>query len=245
MLLAQQLKKSYGAFEAVKGIDLELRSGEILGLLGPNGAGKSTLIRMVYGASPRTSGDLRVLGEDPQQNSHFVKAHLGVVPQENCLDESLTVEENLRVFGSYHGLEPHAFQKQAESLLQEFNLDTKKSQVIKALSGGMQRRLAFVRALLANPQLLILDEPTTGLDPAVRKLLWEKTKQLNERGVTILLTTHYMEEAEALCTRVVIMDLGSIVAEGSPEDLKRAHGAQNLEEVFLKVTGRRLEADDS
>lgn len=223
MISARNLRKNFGPFCAVDGLSLEIRQGECFGLLGPNGAGKSTFIGMTYGAVERTSGELSVFGLDPQTSSRQIKKRLGVVTQENALDESLTVMENMLIYSAFIGVPSHERQKRVLDLLDYMNIAHKKDEKILALSGGMKRRLVFVRALLGKPELLILDEPTTGLDPAVRHLLWGKVKELHQQGSTIVLTTHYMHEAEVLCNRLIIMDKGKISGEGSPQNLIREH----------------------
>lgn len=223
MISAHTLVKSFGNFNAVDGIDLEVNQGECFGLLGPNGAGKSTFINMTYGCTVRTSGELKVFGLDPNQNSREIKKRLGVVTQENALDESLTVMENMLIYAAFIGLAKVGRQKKVNDLLEYMNLQHKKDAPIQSLSGGMKRRLVFVRALLGSPDLLILDEPTTGLDPAVRHLLWGKVKELRQNGTTIVLTTHYMHEAEVLCDRLVILNQGKVVATGTPQDMIRQH----------------------
>lgn len=223
MINATGLVKKFGDFTAVDGIDLEIKRGECFGLLGPNGAGKSTFISMTYGTVQRTSGTLRVFGLDPMNQSREIKKRLGVVTQENALDESLTVMENMLIYGSFVGVPRVERLKRVNELLEYMSLAHKKDALIKTLSGGMKRRLVFVRALLGKPELLILDEPTTGLDPAVRHLLWGKVKELHQEGTTILLTTHYMNEAEVLCDRLVIVNHGKVSAEGSPKTLIDKH----------------------
>lgn len=221
---AQAVSKKFGDFVALKSLDLQVTSGECLGLLGPNGAGKSTFIGTLYGAIRRSSGSLNVFGLDPLESSQEIKKYLGVVPQENALDEGLTVVENLRVYAGFLGI---TNQQQKEARIKDgldyMLLSQKRDVMIRALSGGMKRRLAFVRALLGVPELLILDEPTTGLDPGVRHLLWEKVGDLKRLGKTILLTTHYIHEAEVLCDRVVIMDQGRVVDCDEPRKLIEQH----------------------
>lgn len=215
-----QVRKSFGAFEAVRGVSFTIRPGECFGLLGPNGAGKSTLINMIYGAVHRTSGELRVFDLDPDLDARTIKSRLGVVTQDNALDDALTVRENMELYAAFVNLPADRRQERVRSLLNFMNLAHKEDEPIRALSGGMKRRLVFVRALLGNPDLVILDEPTTGLDPAVRHLLWGKVNQLKAEGKTVLLTTHYMHEAEVLCDRVVIVNKGEIIAEGTPQELR-------------------------
>ncbi len=220
---ARGVKKSFGSFHALQGVDLTVNAGECVGLLGPNGAGKSTFIGVVYGVTDRTEGTITTFGHDPRSSSREIKRRLGVVPQESALDEALTVVENMRLFGRFVTLPQAQVDKRIDELLVYMSLDHKKDAPIRTLSGGMKRRLAFVRALLAEPELLILDEPTTGLDPAVRHLLWQKVTDLKKKGKTILITTHYMHEAEVLCDRIVILNQGKIIDEGSPRNLIERH----------------------
>ncbi len=235
MIIAKSVVKEFGSFKAVDGIDLEIKKGECFGLLGPNGAGKSTFINMAYGCVRRTSGDLKVFGYDPNTHSREIKKRLGVVTQDNALDESLTVLENMMLYCSFIGVPKTERKKHVSDLLDYMNLGHKKDARIQTLSGGMKRRLVFVRALLGKPELLILDEPTTGLDPAVRHLLWGKVTELHQAGTTILLTTHYMHEAEVLCDRLIIFNNGKVTAEGSPQHMISEHtpgyvGVFNLED---------------
>lgn len=223
MIIANKLSKKFGDFIAVNELDLQVNKGECFGLLGPNGAGKSTFISMTYGTVLRTSGSLQVFGYDPEVNGREIKKRLGVVTQDNALDESLTVYENMSIYCAFIGMPRHERSKRIMDLLDYMNLAHKKDALIQTLSGGMKRRLVFVRALLGRPELLILDEPTTGLDPAVRHLLWGKVKELHQQGVTILLTTHYMHEAEVLCDRLAILNKGVTSAEGSPKKLIHEH----------------------
>ena len=223
MITAKSLVKKFGDFSAVDGLNLQINKGECFGLLGPNGAGKSTFISMTYGTVQRTSGELTVFGYDPKTHNREIKRRLGVVTQENALDESLTVIENMMIYCAFIGIPKAERKKRVEDLLEYMNLMHKKDMPIMALSGGMKRRLVFVRALLGKPELLILDEPTTGLDPAVRHLLWGKVKELHSQGTTIVLTTHYMHEAEVLCNRLVIMNKGVVAGEGSPKELINQH----------------------
>jgi len=223
VITATSLKKNFGDFSAVNGINLQVNKGECFGLLGPNGAGKSTFINMTYGTVKRSSGDLKIFGYDPDTNSREIKYRLGVVTQDNALDESLTVLENMQIYCAFIGVARADRKKRIEDLLEYMNLGHKRDALIQTLSGGMKRRLVFVRALLGNPELLILDEPTTGLDPAVRHLLWGKVRELHQTGTTIVLTTHYMHEAEVLCNRLVIMNHGLVAAEGSPQKMIKEH----------------------
>ena len=219
VLEIRNLVKSFGKVEAVRGITLEILSGECVGLLGPNGAGKSTLIHMLYGTCLRTSGEIRVFGRDPSSDSREIKRQVGVVTQDNALDESLTVEENLLLYAAYVNVPKAERCKRIHGLLDSFSLAQRKADRIQSLSGGLKRRLVFVRALLSDPKLLILDEPTTGLDPAVRHLLWGQLRDLHDKGKTILLTTHYMHEAEMLCDRIFVINKGKVIAEGPPRHL--------------------------
>jgi lipooligosaccharide transport system ATP-binding protein len=223
LITAKSLKKTFGDFTAVKSIDLNIKKGECFGLLGPNGAGKSTFISMTYGTVRRSEGELSVFGFDPNTDAREIKKRMGVVTQENALDESLTVMENMMIYCAFIGIPSYERQKRIDDLLDYMNLGHKKDALIQTLSGGMKRRLVFVRALLGRPELLILDEPTTGLDPAVRHLLWGKVKELHQNGTTIVLTTHYMHEAEVLCNRLVILNQGVIAAEGSPQEMIHTH----------------------
>ena len=234
MIQASGLAKKFGSVTAVSGVDLDIRPGECFGLLGPNGAGKSTIINMLYGVTRRSAGELKVFGLDPSSHSREVKRRLGVVPQVNALDESLSVRENMMLYAAFTNVPKAERGKRVDDLLAYMSLDHKAKDKIQTLSGGMQRRLVFVRALINQPRLLILDEPTTGLDPAVRHLLWGKVKELKSQGVTILLTTHYMHEAEILCDRVAIMNQGERLALGSPRALIETH-AHGYVGVFAKV----------
>ncbi len=219
VISARAVAKRFGDFEALASLDLEVRAGECVGLLGPNGAGKSTFIGCLYGVVKRTGGDLEVFGFDPAVDAREIKRRIGVVPQENALDEGLTVLENMRIYARFGGIGRADADVRISSLLKHMSLETKRDATIKTLSGGMKRRLTFVRALLADPELLILDEPTTGLDPSVRHLLWEKVTDLRAEGKTVLVTTHYMHEAEVLCDRIFIMDRGKVVGVGAPKEL--------------------------
>ncbi len=227
---ARGLRKSYGELEAVRGIDFSILPGECFGFLGPNGAGKTSTMRMLQAVSPPSSGTLRVLGLDPVANGPTVRAQLGVCPQDDNLDPDLTVRSNLVVYGSYFGQPPAVSKRRADELLEFLQLTEKRDRRINELSGGMKRRLVIARALVNEPRLFLLDEPTTGLDPQARHLIWQKLRELRERGVTMVLTTHYMDEAERLCDRLVIMDRGRILAEGVPSALVAAHvGAEAVE----------------
>lgn len=216
---AQGVSKRFGSFQALQELDLQVRRGECVGLLGPNGAGKSTFIGCLYGVVVRSGGRLQVFGHDPKDAARQIKQRLGVVPQENALDEGLTVLENMRLYARFGGLSRKVAEPRIRELLAAMSLEHKRDATIRMLSGGMKRRLAFVRALLTHPELLILDEPTTGLDPAVRHVLWDTVLSFREAGKTLLVTTHYMHEAEVLCDRVLIMDRGVVLQTGSPRDL--------------------------
>ena len=216
---ARDLVKTYGSFVAVDGISFEIRDGECFGVLGPNGAGKTTTIRMITATSPLTSGELSVSGIDVTTSPRAVKAVLGVVPQEDNLDPDLPVRKNLEVYARYFGLSKSTVRQRIDEALELFQLADRSGSSVDDLSGGMKRRLTIARALVSNPQVLILDEPTTGLDPQARHLVWQQLRLLKSRGVTMLLTTHYMEEATHLCDRLVIMHHGKIVTEGRPHDL--------------------------
>jgi lipooligosaccharide transport system ATP-binding protein len=234
---AHGLVKSYGDIKAVDGIDFEVRPGECFGFLGPNGAGKTTTMKMIYGLAAVDGGELRVLGLDMQRRRREVKARLGVVPQEQNLDRELTVRENLTIQALYHGMPEDG---RIDELL-DFTLLANRADGRPAeLSGGMKRRLLIARALVNRPELVVLDEPTTGLDPQARLAVWGLLDRLRSEGVTLLVTTHYMEEAERICDRLVIMDEGRIVAHGSPAELKERYGESSLEGVFLQITGHSL-----
>jgi lipooligosaccharide transport system ATP-binding protein len=235
MVSARGLRKSFGDFEAVRGIDVEVRRGEAFGFLGPNGAGKSSTMRMVAAVSPPTGGELRVLGRDPATEGSAIRARLGVCPQDDTLDTELTVRENLLIYGRYFGIPRREVAARADELLGFFQLTEKASAKVDSLSGGMKRRLTIARCLVNEPELLLLDEPTTGLDPQARHLLWDKLYRLKQQGVTLVLTTHYMDEAEQLCDRLVVMDGGLIVAEGSPLELIRAHATREVAELRFGV----------
>ncbi|MBA2441260.1 MAG: ABC transporter ATP-binding protein [Rubrobacter sp.] len=223
-LEARGLRKSYaGGFEAVKGIDFRVYEGECFGFLGPNGAGKTSTMRMIYGGAEPTGGELTVVGLDIRRDERNVKRRIGVVPQENNLDEDLTVRENLLVYARYFDLPRKLAQARADELLEFVQLTDKRGAEVEQLSGGMKRRLLIARALVNDPDLVVLDEPTTGLDPQARHLVWEKLRELTGRGKTLALTTHYMEEAARLCDRLVIMEGGKVVSEGSPRSLIEQH----------------------
>ncbi|WP_104055139.1 MULTISPECIES: ABC transporter ATP-binding protein [unclassified Arthrobacter] len=231
VISARNLRKTYGDFHAVDGISFDVPAGESFGLLGPNGAGKSTTMKMIGGVSSRTSGDLAVMGLDPDRFGPEVRAHLGVVPQQDNLDEDLRVRENLLAYGRYFGLPKSYLGPKADELLEFAQLTDKAKDRIESLSGGMKRRLTIARSLINDPKILLLDEPTTGLDPQARHILWDRLFRLKEAGVTLILTTHYMDEAEQLCDRLVVVDKGMIMAEGSPAALIREHSTREVLEL--------------
>jgi lipooligosaccharide transport system ATP-binding protein len=228
---AEDLRKSYGSTVAVDGIRFTVRKGEIFGFLGPNGAGKTTTMKMITCVSPRTSGSLRVLGMDPDRNPAEIKQRLGVVPQETNLDPDFTCFGNLYYYSRYFDIPKEVAEKKAVELLAFVQLLEKRDVAVDKLSGGMKRRLILARALVNTPDLLILDEPTIGLDPQARHLIWEKLRNLQAQGNTIVMTTHYLDEAERLCDRLVIMDNGKILVEGAPADLVRQHVSHEIVEV--------------
>jgi len=231
LIQAKQLVKRYGDFTAVNGIDFQVRKGESFGFLGPNGAGKSTTMRIIAATLTRTSGEITILGKDPEKFGPEIKAHLGVVPQMDNLDNALTVEENLYIYGRYFGLSKSFIRPKIEELLDFAQLVEKRGVKVEALSGGMKRRLTIARALVSEPEILMLDEPTTGLDPQARHILWDRLFRLKEQGVTLLITTHYMDEAEQLCDRLMVMDKGSIMAEDSPAGLIKTYSTKEVLEV--------------
>ena len=229
------LTKRFGARTAVDGIDFQVHPGEAFGFLGPNGAGKTSTMRMIGCVSPVTEGYLRVLGMDPAKDGAAIRARLGVVPQEDNLDTELTVQDNLFIYGRYFDLPAHEIRPRIERLLDFVQLWERRRDRVDPLSGGMKRRLAIARALLNEPDLLLLDEPTTGLDPQARHLVWDRLYRLKREGVTLVLTTHYMDEAEQLCDRLVIMDDGRIVAEGSPRELIERHSTREVVELRFET----------
>jgi lipooligosaccharide transport system ATP-binding protein len=230
---AINLRKDFEELTAVKGINFSIEEGECFGFLGPNGAGKSTTMRMIYCVSPLTSGTLNVLGMDVEEDhQREIKALIGVVPQENNLDVDFTVHKNLTVYARYFQVDPEVASKRADELIEFMQLKDKRDSKIDELSGGLKRRLIIARALINDPRILILDEPTTGLDPQARHLIWERVRELRKRKVTVLLTTHYMDEAEQLCDRLIIMDKGKIVAEGNPRDLIDKHVSSQVLEMI-------------
>jgi len=233
VLRAQDVIKRYGQLLAVDGLSFTVRAGECYGLLGPNGAGKTTLFKMLTGAAERSGGELTVFGLDPEGRVSEIKARMGVVGQEDSLDPDLGVWQNLATYGRYLGLPGEAFEARCRELLAFLELTEKKRMPIMALSGGMKRRLMIVRALLNRPELLLLDEPTTGLDPQIRHAIWNAIRKLKEEGLTILLTTHYMEEAAQLADRIGIMDRGRKIAEGPPGDVIAAHLPRHVLELAV------------
>ncbi|MGB3828931.1 MAG: ABC transporter ATP-binding protein [Ornithinimicrobium sp.] len=228
---ARGLRKTYGDLHAVDGIDFDIAPGESFGLLGPNGAGKSTTMRMIGGTLDRTSGTLSVAGLDPADHGPQVRAHLGVVPQQDNLDEDLRVRENLIMYGRYFGLRRDYLGPKADELLAFVELQAKAKDKVANLSGGMKRRLTIARGLINEPEILLLDEPTTGLDPQARHTLWDRLFRLKETGTTLVVTTHFMDEAEQLCDRLVVIDHGAIMAHGSPRELIRQHSTREVVEV--------------
>ncbi len=231
VIRARRLRKTYGTLVAVDDIDVDVAPGESFGLLGPNGAGKSTTMRMIGGTSTRTAGELTVAGLDPATHGPEVRAHLGVVPQQDNLDEELSVVDNLVVYGRYFGLPRSYLRPRARELLEFAQLTEKARERVDRLSGGMKRRLTIARALVNEPRVLLLDEPTTGLDPQARHVLWDRLFRLKEEGVTLIVTTHFMDEAEQLCDRLIVVDKGRIMAEGSPQDLIRRYSTREVLEL--------------
>ena len=231
MIVAKGLSKVYGEFRAVDGIDFEVHRGESFGILGPNGAGKSTTMKMIAAVSKRTDGELTILGKDPNLKGPEIRAHLGVVPQKDLLDRELKAWENLYIYGRYFGLSKKFLKPKVEEMLAFAQLEEKRNSKVEEMSGGMQRRLAIARGLINEPEILLLDEPTTGLDPQARHVLWDRLFRLKENGVTTVITTHYMDEAEQLCDRLVVMDKGKIMAEGTPAGLIKDYSSKEVLEV--------------
>jgi len=228
---ARGLTKRFDDFTAVDSVDFGIKKGEAFGFLGPNGAGKTSTMKMITTVSPITEGDLTVFGIDPRQDSRSIRKRIGVVPQEDNLDLELTVSENLYIYGRYHDMKKGEINPRIEELLEFAQLTERKDSEVEPLSGGMKRRLTIARALINNPDLIILDEPTTGLDPQARHLLWDRLYRLKQQGATLIITTHYMDEAEQLCDRLVVMDEGRIVAEGSPRDLIAEYAPREVVEL--------------
>jgi lipooligosaccharide transport system ATP-binding protein len=231
VISAEHLTKTYAETVAVDGISFEVTPGESFGLLGPNGAGKSSTMRMIGAVSHRTSGELQILGLDPDNHGPAIRQQLGVVPQQDNLDHELRVRDNLIVYGRYFGLPAKDIARRADELLEFAQLSERAGDKVDALSGGMKRRLTIARSLINQPRLLLLDEPTTGLDPQARHVLWDRLFRLKERGVTLVLTTHYMDEAEQLCDRLVVIDHGKIMAEGSPKSLISRFSSKEVVEL--------------
>jgi len=231
LIRARGLVKRFGDFTAVDGIDVEVRKGEAFGFLGPNGAGKSSTMRMIGCVSPPTAGELRILGLDPLRDGPAIRARLGVCPQQDNLDPELSVRENLTTYARYFGIPRRVARERAAELMEFVQLSERANSKVDPLSGGMKRRLTIARALVNEPDIVLLDEPTTGLDPQARHLVWERLFRLKQQGVTLVLTTHYMDEAEQLCDRLVVMDGGRIVAEGSPRALIEAYSTREVVEL--------------
>ncbi|VAW09479.1 Efflux ABC transporter, ATP-binding protein [hydrothermal vent metagenome] len=232
---AQSLVKRFGDFTAVDDVDFEVAPGEVFGFLGPNGAGKSSTMRMIGAVSPVTEGTLRVFGLDPKDHGAEIRGLIGVVPQENLLDMELTVSENLLIYGRYFDIPRATIRERMVELIEFAQLGEKVDAKVEDISGGMQRRLTIARSLINEPRLVLLDEPTTGLDPQARHVLWDRLYRLKQQGVTLILTTHYMDEAEQLCDRLVVMDHGKIVAEGSPRGLIRDYATRDVVELRFPV----------
>jgi lipooligosaccharide transport system ATP-binding protein len=239
---ARGLVKRFGDLVAVDGIDFDVQAGEAFGFLGPNGAGKTSTMRMIGCISPPSGGTLRILGLDPVAQGADIRARLGVVPQEDTLDLELTLRENILIYGRYFGLPRKELRPRAEELLEFVQLNERADDKVEPLSGGMKRRLTIARSLVNEPSVLLLDEPTTGLDPQARHTVWDRLFRLKQRGVTLILTTHYMDEAEQLCDRLVVMDKGKIAAEGSPQELIRRYSTREVVEVRFRVEQQPEEA---
>jgi len=240
MIRARDLRKSFGdrsgvTVEAVKGISLDVRRGEAFGFLGPNGAGKSSTMRMIAAVSPVSGGELLILGMDPSTDGPAIRARIGVCPQDDTLDTELNVFDNLYIYGRYFGIPKSEVRSRADELLEFVQLTEKRGATVESLSGGMKRRLTIARSLINRPDLLLLDEPTTGLDPQARHVVWDRLFRLKQQGVTLVITTHYMDEAEQLCDRLVVMDKGVIAAEGSPLELIREHSTREVAELRFPV----------
>ncbi|HZR96935.1 MAG TPA: ABC transporter ATP-binding protein [Gaiellaceae bacterium] len=242
MIHARGLRKEFGTLTAVDGVAFDVQRGEAFGFLGPNGAGKSSTMRMIGCVSPPTGGTLRILGMDPVADGPSIRARLGVVPQLDTLDMELTVRENLIIYGRYFGLSRKDVRERADQLLDFVQLSERADDRVEPLSGGMKRRLTIARALVNEPDLLLLDEPTTGLDPQARHVVWDRLFRLKQQGVTLVLTTHYMDEAEQLCDRLVVMDRGTIAEEGSPLDLIRRLSTREV--VELRFAGEAPHVDE-
>jgi lipooligosaccharide transport system ATP-binding protein len=243
MIRARGLVKRFGAFTAVDGIDFELYRGEAFGFLGPNGAGKSSTMRMIGCVSPPSGGELSILGLDPVADGPVIRARLGVVPQEDTLDLELTVRENLLVYGRYFGMSRELIRERTAHLLDFVQLGDRAGDQVEPLSGGMKRRLTIARSLINEPEILLLDEPTTGLDPQARHAVWDRLFRLKQQGVTLILTTHYMDEAEQLCDRLVVMDRGKIAAAGSPRELIGRYSTPEVLELRFEPDRHQVAAD--
>jgi lipooligosaccharide transport system ATP-binding protein len=240
MIEAVGLRKSFVSksgknIEAVRGVDVDVRRGEAFGFLGPNGAGKSSTMRMIAAVSPVSAGELRILGMDPAVDGPAIRGRIGVCPQEDTLDTELNVRDNLYIYGRYFGLPRAEVRRRCDELLEFVQLTEKASAKVDDLSGGMKRRLTIARSLINRPEVLLLDEPTTGLDPQARHVVWDRLFRLKQQGVTLVITTHYMDEAEQLCDRLVVMDKGLIVAEGSPVELIRTHSTREVAELRFGI----------
>ena len=243
LISARGLTKKFGDLTAVDGIDFDVSRGESFGLLGPNGAGKSTVMRMIGATSQRDAGQLTILGKDPEKHGPQIRAHLGVVPQQDNLDMQLSVTENLYIYGRYFGLPRKFVRGKIDELLSFAQLEEKRDSKVEALSGGMKRRLTIARALVSEPEILMLDEPTTGLDPQARHILWDRLFRLKEQGVTLVITTHFMDEAEQLCDRLVVMDKGKIMAQGAPAGLIKDYSTKEVLEVRFGADRNQEVAD--
>jgi lipooligosaccharide transport system ATP-binding protein len=235
LVVARDLTKTFGDFTAVDSVDFSIALGESFGFLGPNGAGKTSTMRLIAAVSPVTSGSLRVLDLDPETDGTEIRARIGVVPQEDNLDMELTVTENLYIYGRYFDLPKTVINERIDELLEFAQLTERRDSTVEYLSGGMKRRLTIARALINQPEMLLLDEPTTGLDPQARHALWDRLYRLKQQGVTLIITTHYMDEAEQLCDRLVVMDRAEIVAEGSPLDLIERYSTPEVVELRFPV----------
>lgn len=231
LVRARRLTKRFDDFVAVDAIDFDIRPGEAFGFLGPNGAGKTSTMKMIATVSPVTEGELTVFGLDPDKYGATIRGRLGVVPQEDNLDQELTVAENLYIYGRFHDIPKPTIRERIDQLLDFAQLEEKRKSTVESLSGGMKRRLTIARALINEPDLIILDEPTTGLDPQARHVLWDRLYRLKQEGATLIITTHYMDEAEQLCDRLVVMDKGRIAAVGSPTELIAAHSTRDVVEL--------------
>ncbi len=243
LIVARGLTKKFGDFTAVDGIDFSVKRGESFGLLGPNGAGKSTTMRIIGATSQRTGGEITILGKDPEKFGPQIRAHLGVIPQKDNLDEQLTVTQNLYIYGRYFGLSNKFIKGKIEELLEFAQLEEKRDAKVESLSGGMKCRLTIARALVSEPDILMLDEPTTGLDPQARHILWDRLFRLKEKGVTLVITTHFMDEAEQLCERLIVIDRGKIMAEGSPTDLIKRYSSKEVLELRFGSENNEAVAD--